>query len=106
MSTTKTTNDYLSMAPADCLAGAKAMYDEIIEQDNRLWVLADKVRSELKSLQGEDGSSVVALASGNALSLAELLCDLMNDCHDKYRLQDCLDALQTHYGSNVSKVAA
>lgn len=99
-------NEFLGMAPADCLAIAKAMYDEIIEQDNRLWVLADKVRSELKSLQETNGSSVVALASGNALSLAELLCDLMNDCHDKYRLQDCLEALQVHYGEQTGKIAA
>lgn len=106
MSTTKTINEYQSMAPAHCLASAKHMYDEIIEQDSRLWVLADKVRSELKSLQEKNDSTVVALASGNALALAELLCDLMNDCSDKYRLQDCLDALQAHYGSNVSKIAA
>lgn len=99
-------NEFLSMAPADCLASAKTMYGEIIEQDNRLWVLADKVRSELKSLQETNGSSVVALASGNALSLAELLCDLMNDCHDKYRLQDCLGALQAHYGVETDKLAA
>lgn len=99
-------NEYLNMTPSDCLASAKDMYDEIIEQDNRLWVLADKVRSELKSLQEKNGSSVVALASGNALSLAELLCDLMNDCSDKYRLQDCLGALQAHYGADTGKLAA
>ena len=99
-------NEYLSMSPAHCLSSAKAMHDEIVKQDSRLWVLADKVRSELKSLQETNGSSVVALASGNALALAEMLCDLMNDCHDKYRLQDCLGALQAHYGVETDKLAA
>lgn len=99
-------NEYLGISPADCLAGAKAMHDEIIEQDSRLWVLADKVRSELLSLQEKHGLSVAALSSGNALSLVELLCDLMNDCHDKYQLRDCLEALQVHFGTETGKIAA
>lgn len=99
-------NEYLGMSPVDCLASAKAMHDEIVKQDSRLWVLADKARSELASLQEENDSSAVALSSGVALSLVELLCDLMNDCAEKYRLQDCLDALQIHYGSDTGKIAA
>lgn len=98
-------NEYLSMSPAHCLSSAKAMHDEIVKQDSRLWVLADKVRSELESLQEVD-SSVAAMSSGVALSLVELLCDLMNDCAEKYRLQGCLDALQIHYGSDTGKIAA
>ena len=65
-------NEYLNMSPVDCLASAKAMHDEIVKQDSRLWVLAD----------------------------------MMNDCHDKYQLQDCLDALQIHYGIDNGKLAA
>jgi len=98
-------NEYLSMSPAHCLASAKAMHDEIIKQDSRLWVLADKARSELESLQEVD-SSVAAMSSGVALALVELLCNQMNEFSEKYRLQHCLDALQIHYGNETSKIAA
>lgn len=99
-------NEYLNMSPADCLASAKTMHDGIVEQDSRLWVLADKVRCELVSLQEKNPSCPVALSTGVALSLVELLCDLMNDCHDKYQLQDCLEALQVHFGTETGKIAA
>lgn len=99
-------NEYLNMSPVDCLASAKAMHDEIVKQDSRLWVLADKARSELASLEEKNPSCPVALSTGVALSLVELLCDLMNDCHDKYQLQDCLDALQIHYGIDNGNLAA
>ena len=101
-------NEYLSMSPVDCLASAKAMHDEIVKQDSRLWVLADKARSELVSLQEKEdnGAPAEALSPVLALSLVELLCDLMNDFAEKYRLQHCLDALQIHYGNETSKIAA